>query len=187
MLRWSFTLFRLIQPFLCGIIYWEGAKHAKDFRKIRYCKCNTLKKLSQCDEFLLTLVRLRLRLLNEDLAERFGVSPTLCSYIFTALVVWPPKESIREYLHEIFFKSGCGKCRVIIDCADLFIERPKSLSSLPATWPEYKTTITHLRFWLKIDPLGLFCSSFLVMEGQASNNLSPEIVGFMIYWKKMMK
>ena len=65
------------------------------------------------DEFLLT----RLGLLNEDLPERFRVSPTLCSNIFTTsikllskvlcktLVAWPPKESIREHY---------GKCRVII-------------------------------------------------------------------------
>ena len=48
-------------------------------------------------------MRLRLGLLNEDLAEIFGVSPTLCSYLFTtwikllskvlgALVVWSPKD-----------------------------------------------------------------------------------------------
>ena len=52
---------------------------------------------------------LRLGLLNEDLAENFGVSPALCLYIFTtwikllsevlskALVAWPLKESIREH------------------------------------------------------------------------------------------
>ena len=43
---------------------------------------NTPKKLSQRDGFLLTLMRLRLGLLNEDLAQRFEVSPTLGSYIF---------------------------------------------------------------------------------------------------------
>ena len=85
-------------------------------------------------------MRLRLALLNEDLAERFGVSATLCSYILTwikllrkvlvkALVLWPLKESIREDLPEIFLKSGYGKYRVIIDYAEVFIERPKSLSA----------------------------------------------------------
>ena len=55
-----------------------------------------------------------------------------------ALVIWPPKESIREHLPEIFLKSGYGKCRVIIDCAEVFIERPKSLSAQAATWSDYK-------------------------------------------------
>ena len=28
--------FRLIQPFLTDIIYWNGPKHAKDFSKVRH-------------------------------------------------------------------------------------------------------------------------------------------------------
>ena len=96
-------IFRLIQPFLSDIIYWKVPKHAKNFSKVRHRRGNTPKKLSQCDEFLLTMMCLRLGLINEDLAERFGVS-------------WPPKESIREHLPEIFLKSGYGKCLVIIDC-----------------------------------------------------------------------
>ena len=87
-----------------------------------------------------TLAKSDIEDLYEDLAERFGVSPALCLYIFTtwtkllskfsgkALVVWPPKKSIREHLPEIFLKSGYGKCRVIIDCAEVFIER----------WSDYK-------------------------------------------------
>ena len=78
-------------------------------------------------------MRLRLGLLNEDLAEIFRVSPTLCSYLFTTwikllskvlgvLAVWPPTESIREHLPEIFLKSDYRKCRAIIDCAEVFIE-----------------------------------------------------------------
>ena len=103
---------------------------------------------------------LRLRLLNVDLAEKVGVSPTLWSYIFTALLVWTPKASIREYLPEIFLKSGCGKCRVIIDCAELFIERPKSLSSQAATWLDYKHHNT-FKCLVGITPTGfiLFLSS----------------------------
>ena len=76
-------IFRLMQPSLTDINYWKGPKHAKHISKVRHPSCNTPKKLSQRDEFLLTLIRLRLGLLNEDLAERFRVSPTLCSYVFT--------------------------------------------------------------------------------------------------------
>ena len=76
-------VFRLVQPFLSDIIYWKRPKYEKNFSKVKHRRCNTPKKLSQRDEFLLTLMRLRLGLLNEDLAERFGVLPTLCSYVFT--------------------------------------------------------------------------------------------------------
>ena len=59
-------ILRLIQPFLTDIIYWKGPKHAKSFSKVRHQRSNTSKKLSQRYEFLLTLMRLRLGLLNED-------------------------------------------------------------------------------------------------------------------------
>ena len=62
---------------------------------------------------LLTLMRLRLGLLNQDLADRFQISPTICSHTFTtwiklmseilpdAFIVWLPREPIRENLTEI--------------------------------------------------------------------------------------
>ena len=68
-----------------------------------------------------------------------------------------------------------------MDCAVVFIERPKSLPAQAATWSDYKYHITHLNFWLQLHPLGLFCSSLLVMGVEQVTNLSPDIVGFMIY------
>ena len=65
-------IFRLIQPFLSDLIYWKGPKHAKNFNKVRNGRCNTPKKLSQRDVFLLRLMRLRIGLLNEDLYHYFA-------------------------------------------------------------------------------------------------------------------
>ena len=92
-----------------------------------------------------------------------------------ALVVWPPRESIREHLPEIFLKSGYGKCRVIIDCAEVFIERQKSLSAEAPTWSDYKRH-NAFKFLVGITPKNL-----LVMEVEQVTNLSSEIVGFTIY------
>ena len=145
---------------------------------------DTHNKLSQCDEFLIRLMGLRLGLLNEDSVERSEVSRTLYySYIFTtrikllskvlgkALIVWPPMESIREHLPEIFFKFGYRKCRVMIDCAKVFFERPKSLSAQAAMLHDQTTsTITHLNFWLELHPLGLFRSTVLVMGFEQVTN-----------------
>ena len=65
---------------------------------------------------------------------------------------------IREHLPEVFLKSGYGKCRVIIDCAEVFIDRPKSLSSQTATWSDYKHHKT-FKFLVGITPTGFI--SFL--------------------------
>ena len=98
------------------------------------------------DEFLFTLIQLQLRLLN---ADHFDISPTKSSFIFTTwikllrkllknLVAWLPREAIRDNLPKAFIKTGNNKCRVILDCAKVFNERPKSLDCQPATWSDYK-------------------------------------------------
>ena len=85
-----------------------------------------------------------------------------------ALVAWPLKESIREHLPEIFLKSGHGKCRVIIDCVEVFIERPKSLSAQAATWSDYKHHNT-FNFLVEITPTG-FISFFPSCYGGRAND-----------------
>ncbi|XP_065658475.1 uncharacterized protein LOC136082991 [Hydra vulgaris] len=108
------------------------------------------KLLSHKEEFLMTLMRLRLGLLNEDIADRFDISKALCSNIFTtffriiayilgnAIIVWLPSEVIKKNLTETFVKAKHHKCRVILDCFEIFIERPKSLYNQPVTWSDYK-------------------------------------------------
>ena len=68
--------------------------------------------LSPMDEFFLTLVRLRLGLLEQDIGYRFGVSQSTVSRIFTSWInfmylqfqhipLWPPREIV---------KPTCPKC-----------------------------------------------------------------------------
>ncbi|XP_065653054.1 uncharacterized protein LOC136080367 [Hydra vulgaris] len=101
------VIFGLLKPFLPSIRYWRGPKHSrskvKQLKSISKCKL-----LSHKDEFLMTLMRLRLGLLNEDIADRFDISKALCSNIFTtfirtiayilgnAIIVWLPSEVIKK-------------------------------------------------------------------------------------------
>ena len=133
-------IFQLIEPFTERICYWRGAKVARSSSKVRRTFLPCSRKVLSCkDEFLLTLMRLRLGLQNEDLADRFGISTTVCSntsitmirllstVLGGALVVWLPREAIYQHMPDHFKKSGHSKCRVIIDCSEVFIERTKSL------------------------------------------------------------
>ena len=160
------TIFSLIQPYLSKVRYWRGTKVAKSWSKVqRSFRPSSRKVLSQRDEFLLTLMRLKLGLQNEDLADRFGVSSTVCSNTFItmirllakllgdALVVWLPREPIYQHMPEHFKKAGHSKCRVIIDCSEIFIERPKSLYTQAATWSDYKHHNT-FKFLVGITPNG---------------------------------
>ena len=158
------AVFLLIKPYLHTITYWKGCKRTLISSKIRSnTRSRKLKKICQQDQFLLTLMRIRLNLMNEDLADRFGISTGLCSETFTtwiisqvlgtALLVWLPRESIQSNLPNCFKKMGYSKCRIILDCTEVFIERPKSLQLQYATWAEYKHHNT-VKILIGISPSG---------------------------------
>ncbi|XP_066934270.1 uncharacterized protein [Clytia hemisphaerica] len=105
------------------------------------------RKLNSVDELLLTLMKLRLGLLFEDLGDRFGVSKSCASKIFQSwiralslclrsLIYLPEEENIRNTTPSRF--RGFHRLNGIIDCTEVFIETPKSLELQSATWSEYK-------------------------------------------------
>ena len=122
----SIALFNAIQILLktyCpNITYWQGVKRTSTKIVKRVRGYHKLKNLSLRDEFLMTLMRLRLNLSNEDQADRFGISTGLCSQTFTtwiriisqvlgnALIVWLPKESIRSNLLACFVLQNYTNC-----------------------------------------------------------------------------
>ena len=188
------AVFLLMEPYLSHISYWRSPYYYKNQTtnksKLSKRKASLFKKLSHRDEFLLTLMRLRLGLLNEDLADRFGISTTLCSRTFTtwirliskvlgtALVVWLPRESIRDNLSNAFIKAGNKKCRVILDCAEVFIEHPKSLVSQAATWSDYKHHNT-IKFLVGISPVGFITFISHCYGGRASDKFIVNDSGFL--------
>ena len=80
----------------------------------------------------------------------------------------------------VFIKVGYKKC-VILDCAEVFIERPKSLINQACTWSEYKHHNT-IKFLVDISPTGYitFLSDFY--GGRAGRD--GGMVDFTIYWNK---
>ena len=93
------------------------------------------------------------------------------------MVVWPRKESITENLPEIFPKPGYGKCRVTIDCAEVFIERPKSFSPQATAWLDYKQHNT-FRFLVGNTPtrfISFLCSCY---EGRTNDKFIHRDSGF---------
>lgn len=88
------------------------------------------------EEFFMTLVKLRLGLQNVDCAARFGVSASTFSSIFTGWVTllsqelekiskMPPTTEIETDSANCF--SEFPNVRIIIDCTELFAERPSSV------------------------------------------------------------
>ena len=60
------AIFSLLKPFLPNIKYWQGQKRTQSRKVTRHTRNIKFKKLTRRDEFLLTLMKLRLNILNED-------------------------------------------------------------------------------------------------------------------------
>ena len=102
-------------------------------------------KLQPFQEFLITLIKLCLNVSSQDLAYCFNAHPSTISRILlnwlTAmdvrlqqLVMWPERENLRKPMPECFQTSFGDKVAVVIDCFEIFIERPSSLLARASTW-----------------------------------------------------
>ena len=146
-----------------NFVYWRGRKvlTAKAVGPRRQRKL----KIPYKDQFLLVLMRLRLGILMHDLVIRFNVSVASCSCIFTtwikllsssiaqALLKWLPKDTIVSNFPDVFKDAGYHKTRCIIDCTEIYIERPKSLFVQATTWSDYKKHNT-VKYLVAISPSG---------------------------------
>lgn len=127
--------------------------------------CNSDKhSLTTFQEFLVTLIRLRLNVPLQDLAYRFDISVSTACRIFSKwltildkklvhLVSWPDRETLRKTMPLNFRQSFGSKVVVIIDCFEVFIERPSSLLARALTWSNYKHHNT-VKFLIGITPQG---------------------------------
>ena len=102
-------------------------------------------KMALENEILAVLMCLRLGFLNKDFAERFSVLPMSRMFMkwigvmnqkFKVLFFWPQRELIKKWMPSQFKKYP--DARVIIDCTEIFIQRPSSLQSQILTFSNYK-------------------------------------------------
>ena len=121
--------------------------------------------LSKFDKFVITLVRLRLNLQVKDLAYRYDVTPSVISKAFAevidllyenlkGVILWPAREQLRKTMPTVFQENfGLGVVS-IIDCFEVFIERPSNLYARAQTWSNYKHHNT-VKYLISIAPQGL--------------------------------
>lgn len=151
--------------FYTGLHSWAVFKHLLEFLSPHV---RTTLSLSITDELLLVLLRLRLGLLMEDVADRFGISISTASKIFQKwldvmyvrlrfMIKWPSREVARQNLPPAF-KQSYPNCVCIIDCSEVFIETPTSFEARSKTYSNYKKHNT-IKFLIGITQVFRFCQS----------------------------
>ena len=74
----------------------------------------------------------------------------------TPLVMWLERPELQMFMAMSFrSKFGC-KITTVIDCFELFIDRPSNLSVGALTWSTYKSHNT-AKFLVCVTPLGTIC------------------------------
>ena len=115
-------------------------------------------------QFLMVLMKLRLNVDNELLSTLFNVHASTVSRYFRKwidvmyerlkpLVMWPDHEQLYKTMPMEFRRNKFSKCVVIIDCFEVFMERPKGLMARAQTWSNYKHHNT-VKFLIGISPQG---------------------------------
>lgn len=186
------TLFAELYPKVSKLRYWHSTRvtcnRVRKFLKSPK-KFGPKRILTAKDEFLLTLMKLRLGLLNEDLGDRFGVSMATVSRILTTwikflagelkcLIYHPAMEEVSSFIPPSFKSAGLGKVHHIIDCSEVFLETPRDPLAAALTWSDYKHHHT-AKFLVDILPNGQFNFVSVSYGGRASDKFITKDCGFL--------
>ena len=146
------------------------------------------KKISTFSSVVMFLMKLRLNLLDEDIAYRFRVHQSTVTRNFhdvlkvaavktSFLIQWPERDILHKTMpvsFRRFFRNYC----IIIDCTEVFIERPSDLLARAQVWSNYKHHMT-LKFLIGITPQGTVSYISKCAGGRMSDKEITETSGLM--------
>ena len=137
------------------------------------------RKLTPEDELLLTLIRLRLGLLHEDIAFRFGIAVSTVNDIVTTWIqfiyhqfnrlrssMFPSRKKIQKHLPKSFRKFK--NVRVILDATEFFTHAPRNYEQQGNLYSSYKNHCT-CKVLVGITPSGAISFISDVYEGSISD------------------
>ncbi|XP_037650709.1 uncharacterized protein LOC119503167 [Sebastes umbrosus] len=145
--------------------------------------------LSPFQQLLLTLMRLKMNLPLSFLGCIFKISIPTASRTFRntievlnarlvpALVFWPNREELQLSMPTVF-RQVFRKCACIIDCFEIFIEKPRDLRPRAQTYSKHKRHHT-MKYLIGITPQGTVCFISKGWGGRTSDKHLTESTGFL--------
>ena len=146
-------------------------------------------KLTPFQEFMCAMLKLRLNTPLQGLTYQFGICKATVSRIILKwltpidirlqdLIIWPDRESLRKTMPMCFQESFGEKVAVIIDCFEIFLDRPSNLQARAYTWSNYKHKNT-CKVLIGIVPQGTVAFVSEAWEGHASDKYITEHCGIL--------
>ncbi|XP_031327975.1 uncharacterized protein LOC116161365 isoform X2 [Photinus pyralis] len=145
--------------------------------------------LSKFEQVILTLMKLRLNLLFTDLGYRFNISRSTCGRIFKnvlhvlykklrSFVQWPERECLCATMPKCFKENFGNRVTVIIDCFEIFTEKPKNKEASSQHFSHYKHHHT-IKYFIGISPQGSVMFISKAFTGRSSDKFITENSGFL--------
>ena len=144
--------------------------------------------LSRFQQMMVVLMKLRLNLGDQDIAFRFGVNQSTVSRCFSKwvdvmyirlkpLIKWPERDELMNTM-PMDFRKSFRQCVTIIDCFEVFMERPTNVKAQAQTWSNYKHHNT-AKFLIGIAPQGAITFISKGWGGRVSDVYITENCGIM--------
>lgn len=93
------------------------------------------------------------------------------------LIFWPSKQQIQVSL-PMCFRDNFNSCTSIIDCFEIFIEKPKNFRARAQTYSQYKHHNT-VKYLISITPKGVISFVSKGWDGRTSDKHITENCGYL--------